>query len=1321
MKQNKHHHRLHQLSNIMVGLVLVLGFCPTLMGQALSAHVVHYTLSDGIPQSMVNAIFQDRDGIIWIGTGNGIAFFNGSEFVAVNPYDPDSSGVGNLLVEQGYTTSTGNFWLHYENYGWKYFNPAKRSFIHRPINRFSEQAGEGPFVYAFDDPEGRTWTKTLAGKVYLINKDRNKAVNLNEAGLIQTDYVYGVTSQPNTKQLFLISNKGIHVFDEKSQSFRLIPYSIPVGFFYYRSNYPMLWLDDDQLLIGLPGKILHFDAGTESFLETTIPLLNGHQNFNSIRLMVSDRNGGFYYEVDKIIYHQRRDGQTDMIWRSTANPELEVDVRCMLLDNNGLLWIGTNANGIYKIHPEAFPVNTHSYKHNFHADVLSEIPGFNDVKLPGFWKSSKWSYDFRWVYDGSGNIYTAFSKEEENGSRLLKYDQKKWKILPGLDSLTEMIAGLVISGDTVYAMHREGGLYAWTNPDFMPAYIHLSPDKVLNEVVGIHRYKNYWLTLEMRSGIRIFKDNKPHKVYSISGLDNVLPVKVNRFTCILPKSEEPARVLLGTYGNGIIEWDVEKGFVGMALPGEQLNGAVLFAMAKDDLDRIWLTTSNGIKLFDPGTKKLIDLDGLQGMPSFEFNRFHIFKYPDGRMAFGGMEGWVDLPASAFKPGGKAIDIAFTGCFINGEARRQTSVTNNFIQLNTDSTLVFDHTQNYFRFEFTGTNYTDEKLEYRYMLEGYDKQWNESGSVGAANYSNLPPDKYRLLVQCRTSGSEWIQRPTGILNFNISPPWWASWYAYVVYTLIFVTGVILLWRNRQNKMRLQFELAEETMKAQQLQELDGLKTKFIDNITHELRTPLTLIHTPLSTIASDPSLSGNSKKHVALVKRHSTRLIELVNQMLDLSKIQVGAMQEQKSIGDLKAFLEDIVGSFEEQAKQEGKILESNINPGHSMMLFDKEKWSRIVQNLLSNALKHTAKDDIIRITLLSEGDERLRLTVSDSGEGIQKDQVPFIFQRFYQADNALHKEGTGIGLSLVKELVDLMHGSINVESVYGQGSRFMVKLPMHLHAAEGEVMDTLTKDELITPAFQNINHEEKEKPLILLVEDNEELNSFIRSELEKDFRVLYAFGGEEGLNLARLEVPDLIITDWMMPGMDGLGLCAAIKEDGLTRHIPVLILTAKASVESRLQGLASGADDYLPKPFVWDEVLLKIQNQLRQKENLKVHLQKDLIPATPPEEVPDASDPFLKEVYGILSEKYKEALDVNTLAELMHLHRRTLHRKIMALLGIGPNELIKQFRLQKASSMLISGASASEAGYACGFDSPSYFSKCFKEQYGLSPTEFQNK
>lgn len=170
-----------------------------------------------------------------------------------------------------------------------------------------------------------------------------------------------------------------------------------------------------------------------------------------------------------------------------------------------------------------------------------------------------------------------------------------------------------------------------------------------------------------------------------------------------------------------------------------------------------------------------------------------------------------------------------------------------------------------------------------------------------------------------------------------------------------------------------------------------------------------------------------------------------------------------------------------------------------------------------------------------------------------------------------------------------------------------------------------------------------------------------------------------------------------------------------------MILTAKASVESRLQGLASGADDYLPKPFVWDELLLKIQNQLRQKENLKVHLQKDLIPATPPEEVPEASDPFLKEVYRILSEKYKDALDVNTLAELMHLHRRTLHRKIMALLGIGPNELIKQFRLQKASSMLISGASASEAGYACGFDSPSYFSKCFKEQYGLSPTEFQNK
>lgn len=1310
------------MPNVSLHLVLILYLLSynSLFAQTENFQLTHYTLAEGLPQSMVTAIFQDEVGIIWVGTGNGLAFFDGKQFKSVDPFDPDSSGVSNLLIERGHATTEDRFLLHYENYGWKYFDPITRSFQTNTINQFSIPIGEGPFVYAYDDQKGRTWTQTTSAKTYVISADRTNAVYLSEKPLIEPGYVYGVTSQPKSDQIYLVAEKGIYVFNENETSFRLIPHQIPVGFFFYRNNYPMEWLDDETLVVGLPGKLLWFHPGNESFQETSLPEVNGKADDQSVRQIVSDRQGGFFFEVNKRIYHQTSEGKTNLVWESTVNSQLEVDVRCMLLDKTGVLWFGTNANGLYKLNLNAFPISNHTYQNNFHMDVLSSLEGFDALKLPKFWKEGRWSYDFRWAYDNNKNLYAAFSNLGAKGTRLIKFDGNKWMTLRGLEDLDEMIAGLVTSGDTIFAMHREGGLYTWVHADSLPTFTHLSPKNVLNELVGIHRYKNYWLTLEMRSGIRIFKDEKPHQVFNISGLNHSLPVKVNRFTCILAKAEEPSRVYLGTYGNGIIEWDVENGYIGLALPGDQLEGAVLFAMAYDDYNRIWLTTSSGIKLFYPKSGKLVDLSGLDGMPGFEFNRFHIFKFPNGAMAFGGMEGWLDLPANDFGVAQNSIDIAFTNCFVNGEARRQSAVVSNYIPLNTNTPIEFTHSENYLRFEFTGTDYGAGELEYRYKLEHFDKQWNAGGTVGNANFSNLPPGNYRLLVQSRISGNEWKQNESGILEFKIHPPFWASWYAYALYFLLGISGILLLWRNRKNKLKLKYNLAEESMKTRQLEELDGLKTKFIDNITHELRTPLTLIHSPITALESTPDLSSDTKKSIDLVKRHSLRLIELVNQMLDLSKIQVGAMKEHLSLGDLPAFVSELIIPFEIQAKDQGKLLESVIMLDHRLHLFDKEKWSRILQNLLSNALKHTLRDDVIQIKLMGDGKNCLELMVTDNGEGISADQLPHIFERFYQAYNAQNKEGTGIGLSLVKELIELMEGSIRVESALGKGTQFIIKLPIHLPAAAPEIADRVSVENDMSPTIAFDKSQDNELPLILLVEDNEDLNNFIATSLSQKFRVLRAHGGEDGLSIAKMELPDLVITDWMMPGMDGTQLCEALKKDVLTRHIAVILLTAKSAVESRLQGLASGADDYLAKPFVWDELLFKIQNQLRQKENLKLHLQKELLPNTPPEQVAETTDPFLREVYHVLESKYKDPLEVNTLAEIMHLHRRTLHRKIMALLGIGPNELIKQFRLQKACSMLSLGASASEAGYACGFESPSYFSKCFKEQYGISPSEFHN-
>ncbi len=1309
---------------IWVWFILFIGQTVRVQAQLVATNTIHYTLEDGIPQSMVNTIFQDVAGIIWIGTGNGLAFFNGSQFRSVDPYDPEKSVVGNLLIEQGTQTPNRSFLLKYENIGWKYFDPSERFFLVKPINQFARITGEGPFVYAFEDAQGRTWTKTSGGNVLLLSADKKRTVQINASGLIRTNYVYGVACQPATDKVFLVADNGIYVYNEDLQNFRQIPYTIPAAFFYYRSNYPMIWLDGETLLIGTPGKLLKFNCTTETFDEKLIPSISGKADNNPVRLIVSDRKGGYYFEVNKRVYHQTLKGKTNLIWQSTANPELEVDVRCMLLDNNGLLWIGTNANGIYKINPDAFPLTKQEYTSNFHYDVLTGIGEFDKIPLPDFWSKVKWSYDFRWTYSQSNQLYVAFSKLGEKGVRLLKFDNNKWKALRGIDTMTEMIAGLVTSGDTVFAMHREGGLYTWVNDDSLPVFTHLSPNEILNEPVGLYRYKDYWLTLEMRSGIRVFKKGSPRKIYRISGLDLSLPVKVNRFTCLLPKPGVPGMVYLGSYGNGIIEWNVETGFSGMALRSEDLEGAVLYAMATDDQRRIWLTTSKGIKLFYPVTGQLIDLSGMPGMPAYEFNRFHIFKYPDGSMAFGGMEGWLRMPVNKFQPQSTPVNIAFTGCWVNGEAKRQTSRTNKFIPLNTDSLLRFKYFQNYLRFEFTGTDYRSEgKLEYRYMLEGADKQWNESGNLAAANYANLSPGKYRLLVQARNGGDSWVQQSSGILSFTIIPPVWATGYAYLFYTLLLGSGVIWYLRNRRNKMKLQYELAERTMKARQLQELDGLKTKFIDNITHELRTPLTLIHTPITTIEADPALSTETRSLVGMVKRHSMRLIELVNQMLDLSKIQVGAMQEHRSVGNLEQFVSDAMEAFTRQATHDGKKLDSVIRLRHTLQLFDPEKWGRILYNLLSNALKHTGAKDTITVSLIEAEnavqDKSLKLEVADTGEGIEAEHLPFIFDRFYQARNTPAKEGTGIGLSLVKELVDLMGGNILVESEPGIGTRFTILLPAYLPETKGiDAPSVATQEPHRGAAYQSLNVSHTDMPLVLVVEDNEELRDFITSGLKKNYKVLEAADGKEGLELAKAELPDMIVTDWMMPDFDGLELCEQIKKDPRTRHIAVVLLTAKASVENRLIGLKAGADEYLPKPFVWMELELVLTNQILLKQRIVNHLKQKLLPNVPPVQMPESDNEFLQELYSYLDKHYAEVVEVNKMAEIFHMSRRTLHRKIHALLEISPIELIRQYRLQKACLLLAKGQQVGEVAYAVGFESPSYFSKCFKEQYGFSPGEY---
>ncbi|GAA4466754.1 hypothetical protein GCM10023189_49360 [Nibrella saemangeumensis] len=535
-------------------------------------------------------------------------------------------------------------------------------------------------------------------------------------------------------------------------------------------------------------------------------------------------------------------------------------------------------------------------------------------------------------------------------------------------------------------------------------------------------------------------------------------------------------------------------------------------------------------------------------------------------------------------------------------------------------------------------------------------------------------------------------------------------------LLTLALVVLLVRNNQHKQQ----------QADQLLALDELKTRFFSNITHEFRTPLSLIILPTEQLLREKNLSEAVRRGLSAVDRNARQLLRLINQLLDLSKLEAGSMSTAGLAGNPVEFIRQMVELFRPAAEGKGIQLVFTADSLATDCLFDADKWEKISYNLLSNALKFTPAGGRIQVNALLTNPQQLHVQVIDTGIGISADKLPRIFDRFYQVDQTRTRsyEGSGIGLALVKELTQLLNGQITVASEPGHGTRFDLYLP--LRAAEGGEQPVSVLQAVPSPPFQVADSPEETtttgsagKPVILVVEDNNELREFIAQGLAETYQVLTAANGSEGWQRVQLDLPDIVLSDVMMPDMDGYELCRLIKESPETSHIAVVLLTARTSYESRIEGLSQGADDYLPKPFHFDELLLRIRNLLDRRQKVWDFYARQLSD-------PDASvlpeldeDPLLKKLSGIIDENLENTeFGVEELATEAGISRRTLNRKLTALAGISANDFIRRHRLKRAVELLRSGSGIAETAYRVGFENPSYFTSVFKEVYKVTPSEF---
>ena len=643
-------------------------------------------------------------------------------------------------------------------------------------------------------------------------------------------------------------------------------------------------------------------------------------------------------------------------------------------------------------------------------------------------------------------------------------------------------------------------------------------------------------------------------------------------------------------------------------------------------------------------------------------------------------------------------------------------------------IELQHWQNDITIKYAGLHYTrPEENKYKYMLENYDQDWRDAGFTRSAGYTNLSHGEYVFKVIGSNCDGVWATTPA-TLKIIINPPWWLTWWAYTIYVLIFLGILSYAWMLQVRRMRIKNELKMKEFENEKLKEVDRMKSNFFANISHEFRTPLTLIKGPIEGLLREEKKS-EKKEAFKIVLKNADRLLNLINELLDLSKLEAGKMKLCVSENDIVSFVKGLVMSFESFANRKEIDLSVNVPSNQIMIYFDKEKMQKIISNLIYNALKFTHERGKIEVEI-NDSVEEVEIRIKDNGIGIDEKELPKLFDRFYQviSDGGPAHEGTGIGLALTKELVQMHSGSIKVESNLGKGTVFIITLPKGKdHLSEEDIIledkEEFEFPDITEPIVAEGRNVDDKYPIALVVEDNLDVMKFISDILKKDHKIITAENGNEGYLQALSIIPDIIISDIMMPVMNGDEMCRLIKQDEKTSHIPVILLTAKASDEDKIEGLQTGADDYIIKPFNAEELKIRIKNLISQRKALREKYLKEAEIHPADVAVSSTDKEFINKAISLIEDNLSDTLfSVEDFAEGLSMSRSQLYRKFSALLGEQPSDFIRKYRLKRGAELIKKKfGNISEVAYEVGFSQPAYFSKCFKKLFGMNPHEYEKK
>jgi signal transduction histidine kinase/DNA-binding response OmpR family regulator/ligand-binding sensor domain-containing protein len=942
-------------------------------------------------------------------------------------------------------------------------------------------------------------------------------------------------------------------------------------------------------------------------------------------------------------------------------------VMCLAEDDKGRIWIGTYLSGIFVYDP----IGKHIKQ------VYQKTDG-NLLSFAGI-------FDFE--PDKYGNLWVG-----TNGAALLKIDTGTDQIThiaqvdtpSGPIAINHYINDIAIDSNSTFWLATYNGFAAW-NPE----------SKTYREFKGLIDKANDEPITSVKVG-----DDGTVWMASILGL-----IKFD------PKSED---ITVYTSKDGMCD-------------------DAAMSIEIDDEGNIWASTGNGLSVFNPKTNTFKRYYNIDGLPFNEFLSHASYRQKDGTLYFGGSNGLVKFNPSQINKMDNPSPMVFSNLRILNQEVRKGRLPNGrkvlSTSLNETDTLVLEYADKSFSIDFGAIDFTaPEKIEYAVQLQGFDKTWNlRNHKQRTATYTNLNPGKYLLRVKWTNAEGDWLPNERQ-MTIVVEPPFWLRWWAFVIYFAVMAAVVLLIRSTIVFRFKMKGELQLQQFESQKQASINQAKFSFFTNISHEIRTPLTMLLAPLHHL-SQTAVDDEQKRYIGYVERNALRLQRLIDQLLDFQKTEASQMKLKARPIDLVRFTADIVALCESAAREKNIDLYFEPTCDELEVWVDDDKMDKIIFNLLSNALKFTPNHGQITVTIKNGGDSS-EIAIADTGIGMAAADLNRIFDRFYQTGQSQTAQGTGIGLHLAKKLVEIHHGTIDVTSSLGKGSTFTVRLPLgNQHLQPNEMANdapaiqtnTLSNNHIeIVHQPATIGNITKNKPTLVCIEDDLEILSFLATDLGQTYRIVQANNGLDGWKMIEKHQPELIVSDVMMPGMNGLDLCRKVKTTLETSHIPIVLLTARTTVEHQIEGLETGADAYIPKPFHPSILKLTIDRIVESRAKLKERfaqmphfVAKDIT-------VTSADEKFLQRAIDYVAENMANSeLSVEQMCTDLNTNRVQLYRKLKALTNQVPTEFIRTIRLKQAAKLLTtSKLNISEVAYQVGFNSHQYFTNSFQKHFNQTPTDY---